>query len=179
MSGHSEVLVDMAEAILRTAVDVLEATGRGAPARARFTSGEPAEFCCGSVTVIYRRQSPIVPPAASGSRPLGPGSCDPFLWTTDWTLDLSRECPPQLGSVYNIVPSPAAERDWDHLQLLDAATLSQDFAPQVQKAATAAVRQAGFVQMTCVSFRPGLITPYTTSGDCVGHRFDFTLGLSA
>jgi hypothetical protein len=173
-----EVLVEIAEAVRRTAFDVFDATPRGAPAISRWTVGDPASFCCGAITVIFRRVSPILQPTAAGGRPVGNGNCEAWLWSSDWTLDVSRDCPPGLGSVYNILPSPEAEREADTLLLLDAATIYQDFAPLVQKAATTAVVSSSLPRYSCVSMRPGLLTPYT-AGDCVGIRFDFTLGLSA
>lgn len=178
MAVNGEVLVEMAEAIRATAVEVFDLTPRGAPPVTRWTVGDPASFCCGAITVIFRRVSPITQPSGAGTRPNGQGNCEPWLWSTDWTLDVSRDCPPGLGSVYNILPSPEAERESDTLLLLDAATIYQEFAPAVQQAATVAIRRASFVRPGCVSFRPGLVTPYS-QGDCVGVRFDFTLGLSA
>lgn len=169
-TDHRAVLVDMAEAIRVCAVDVWDATPMGAPARSRWAFVEPADFCCGAITVLYQGTSPVGPTAGRG--------CEPWLFSTDWRLDVSRPCPPGLGSVYNIVPDPAAEREADTLLAFDNAVMYQDFAPAVQKAATLAVRHAGFLVMSCVSFRPGRITSYN-AGDCVSTRFDFTLGLSA
>lgn len=163
-----ELLADVAEILRQLAVDVLNATPQGAPSTSRISVGDPADVCCGSTTIILRRVVPVQ--AGNG--------CDPTLWAADWRLDVARDCPPNLGSVYNILPNPAAEREADTLLMFDAVSIFAQFAVLAQKQVTQRVRLPSRAMSTgCVRFDAGQLEPYT-SGDCSGWRFDFRIGLA-
>lgn len=177
-SERASLLVDVADVLRRLAIDVLAVTPQGAPPRSRISVGTPVEACCGSVTVILRRVVPTAQVALGGAAGSQPNGCEPFLWGVDWTLDVNRECPPNLGSIYNILPSPAAEREADTLMMLDVMSIVEQFASLVQQEVSRRVRRRGGVPVPgCVAYLPSGVVPYT-EGDCSGWRFDFRLGLS-
>jgi hypothetical protein len=164
-SDVRELLANIGEALLSLAVDVFDATPQGAPATRRYTVGNPVQFCCGAITVSLRR-----------IRPLGqPSSCDPVRWQSDWTVDVGRDCVPNLGSVYNILPRCDTEQEFDIVLLMDAVSLYQQYAQLVAKRVTPIVRP-GSCGAGCVPYTVGSLVPYQ-EGECVGWRFDFSLGL--
>lgn len=166
--ARRELLVHVGEAIAATAMDVFAATPQGAPATSRVVIGKAHDFCCDAVTVILRG---LVPNAQAGL-------CEPWTMTSEWRLEVSRPCAEaQLGSVYNILPSPSSERASDTLLLLDAVSVYDHFAMLVQKRVTTVVRPPTSSARGCVSFQPGRLDP-TEDGDCRGWRFDFRIGLS-
>lgn len=163
------VLSRAAEAIRVTAVAAFIDSPFGAPRQSFVSVGAPPADCCDALVVINRGLTPITTAQT--------GPCDPFRWSSNWTLRILRPCAqPGLGSIYRQLPAVTTSEPFEQMMMVDAAVLGFLFAPMVQPAVSEVVVPSFMAGMHCVTYTPGALTP-TRQADCAGWDYPFGLGI--
>lgn len=172
--GRAALIADVGETIRVTLINALASgTPAGTPGQVMLRVGEWPEDCCDAAVVLLRSINPNL----AGRREVG--NCAPFRWNTSWAVRVRRDCAaPALGSIYNIIPSTAAEDRAALILLYDAPAIAFLFAEQVQNAVSQTVFSGllGFrANGGCVEYIPGQITPAADNTGCAGWDFTFTI----